>query len=58
MSHKNIYTMNYAALGSGVGTPSSVTSVQSIGKCCPVMACNPSVDGTSGLNIVTYSAVV
>ena len=55
MSRENTYTLSYAALASGVATPTSVASIQSIGKCCPVMVCNPSTDGTSGLNVTTYT---
>jgi len=56
LARENTYTINYPALATGVATPSSITSVQSIGKICPVMVLNPSVDGTSGLNVTAYTA--
>ena len=40
---------------SGTGTtsflPSSITAVQSIGKICPIMISNPSVNGSTGIAI-------
>jgi len=56
IARENTYTINYPALASGVATPSSITSVQSIGKICPCMVVNPSVDGSSGLNVGVYTA--
>ena len=58
MSRENTYTMNYAAFANPaiVATPSSVASIQSIGKYCPIMVCNPSVDGSTGLNVAYHTA--
>ena len=55
LARENTYTMSYP-VGTGATTlflPSSVTTVQSIGKICPFMIGNPSANGTHGMNITT-----
>jgi hypothetical protein len=54
LARENTYVMTYPAITATPTTaypPDSIVSNQSIGHCCPVMVCNPSGDGTTGLNI-------
>jgi hypothetical protein len=51
LARENVYTMTYPSIAANSNTvdPSSITVVQSIGKCCVVMVMNPSESGMSGL---------
>jgi hypothetical protein len=53
LARENVYTMTYPAIAAGSNSvdPSSITVVQSIGKCCVVMVANPSETGMSGLRV-------
>jgi hypothetical protein len=52
LARENFYTMSYpSATGTTSFLPTSVTVVQSIGKICPIMVANPSVNGSTGIAI-------
>ena len=60
MARENTYSMTYPVMAADLATvsiPTSVSTIQSIGKCCPVMISSPSGTGITGMRINGAQAV-